>query len=56
MKRAQSLQFMHQVPKAIYTNGLFACGVLNDYRADWALVTNFEQLETEIDTIQRNPG
>lgn len=53
MKRAKSLQFMHQTPKAIF-NGIFAWGVLNDYRADWALVSDVEQLE--INTIQRNPG
>lgn len=55
MKRAQSLQLMHPTLPTI-SNGLFACGVLNDYRADWALVNNFEQLETSVNTIQRNPG
>jgi len=45
---------MHQSPKAIF-NGLFAWGVLTDYRADWALANILEQPEN-VNTIQRNPG
>lgn len=52
MKLANCLQFMHETPKTI-TDGLFAWGVLNDYRADWALACDIEQLETN--TMQRNP-
>lgn len=55
MTKAKSLQLMHATPKSIF-DGFFACGVLNDYRADWALVSNFEQLETGINTIHRNSG
>lgn len=55
MKRAQSLQFMHPTFQTI-TDGLFAWGVLNDYRADWALVNDFEQLEKGVNTIHRNHG
>lgn len=55
MNLVKSLQSMHETPKAIY-NGLFACGVLNDYRADWALALELEQLETSVNTIHRNHG
>ena len=54
MNSAKSLQSMTHTPSAIY-NGFFACGVLNDYRADWALASDIEQLETSVNTIQRNP-
>jgi hypothetical protein len=55
MKQVQQSKFMHPNFKAI-TDGLFACGVLNDYRADWALVNIFEQTEMNSNTIQRNSG
>ena len=55
MNLANSLQFMHQTPKAI-SNGIFAWGVLNDYRADWALAGDIEQLEKKVNTIHRNHG
>lgn len=55
MKSSSCLQLMHQTPKAIF-DGFFAWGVLNDYRADWALANYVEQLETSVNTIQRNPG
>jgi hypothetical protein len=54
MNLANSLQFMHQAPKTI-SDGVFAFGVLNDYRADWALANDI-QLETDSNAIQRNPG
>lgn len=55
MNLTKSLQSMHQTPKAIY-NGFFAFGVLTDYRADWALASDVEQLEVSVNTIQRNHG
>jgi hypothetical protein len=56
MKKAASHQSMYPTLKAIFNNGCFAWGVATDYRADWALATNYEQLETNVKTIQRNPG
>ena len=54
MNFASCLQFMHETPKTI-SNGFFAWGVLNDYRADWALASDVEQLET-VSAIQQNLG
>jgi len=54
MNSVKSLQSMNHTPRAIF-DGIFAWGVLNDYRADWALASNIEQLETNVNTIQRNP-
>jgi len=55
MNLANCLQSMNHAPKAIY-DGIFAWGVLTDYRADWALAGDVEQLEKSVNTIQRNPG
>lgn len=55
MNRAQNSQSTSKRPETI-SNGFFACGVLTDYRADWALVDNFEQQKINLNTIQRNPG
>lgn len=54
MNSVKCSQFMHEITKTI-PNGVFSFGVLNDYRADWALALDLEQLETSLDTIQRNP-
>jgi hypothetical protein len=55
MNRAQNSQLVSSRPEII-SNGFFACGILTDYRADWALVNNFEQQTINLNTIQRNPG
>lgn len=38
------------------TSNLFASGILNDYRADWALVDVFEYSVKRTNSIQRNLG
>ena len=55
MNQAQGLKSVNQSPEII-SNGFFACGILTDYRADWALVNNFEQQTINLNTIQRNHG
>ncbi len=55
MKSAVSQQSLHSTLN-VMNNDCFAWGVATDYRADWALATNYEQLETNVKTIQRNPG
>ncbi len=53
MNLVNCLQFRHELPKTIF-NGFFAWETINDYRADWALIGDIEQLD-KINTIQRNP-
>lgn len=55
MKSSSYLKLAHQTTKTIY-NGFFACGILNDYRADWALANYAEQPKISVNTIQRNHG
>lgn len=55
MKLSQSLQFIPSTFQVV-SNGLFACGVLNDYRTDWALVNDFDQLEKNVNSTKRNLG
>ena len=45
MSLANCLQFKCQNQKNV-SGGLFAWGVLTDYRADWALADGLEQIET----------
>ena len=55
MNQIQNLQRVSNRAEII-SNGFFACGILTDYRADWALVNSFEQQRLNLNTIQRNPG
>lgn len=55
MNRAQNLQSVSKRSEII-SNGFFACGILTDYRTDWALVNDLEQQTMNLNTIQRNPG
>jgi hypothetical protein len=45
MSLAKCLQFKCQNQNNI-SGGLFALGILTDYRADWALADSLEQVET----------
>ena len=55
MKKIKSLQPQHSHLK-VMTNGLFAWGVVCDYRADWVLANdNYQQLVTDSHNPGRNP-
>ena len=40
-------------PPHISANGFFACGVMSDYRTDWALANDSYCLEKKIDNAQK---
>lgn len=55
MKKIKSLQPKCNQTK-VMTNGLFAFGIVSDYRADWVLANdNYQQLVTDSHNPGRNP-
>ena len=55
MRNILSLQPMWLNLRAV-SNDCFAYGVITDYRADWALANNYQQLDTNTKPIRRNHG
>lgn len=55
MDKLAKRQLVHPNFQAIY-DGLFACGIVTDYFADWALASSYQQMDLHPNTVQRNPG
>lgn len=56
MKKIKGLQPKISRPE-VMTNGLFAEGIVSDYRADWVLANdNYQPLVTDSNKTGRNPG
>ncbi len=56
MNWIKSLKFNISMPKAIKNDGLFAFVYQTSDHADWALADIYQQFETSMNTIPRNPG